>query len=192
MPLPELLRALREQAANRCAAELSRADAAADRIRVESDAVLQHRRTELISRIRREGEAAAHRALSRAQVEAAQSVLAARSRFLDRVKSAVDARIARADRDPDYLGSLPGELRSSLDRLPAGPVVVRTLPSLVSPVTDAVGDFDIVTVEPARTMGTGFKASSRDEGVEVDGTLETRVEHAWPRLAVAVLAEADT
>jgi hypothetical protein len=44
-------------------------------------------------------------------------------------------------------------------------------------------------VEAVPDMGVGYTASSIESGVEVDGTLETKLAHRWPRLAVSILGE---
>ena len=188
MALPDLLDALRKQAAERRAEELARADAEAVRIRAASRTAAERRRIEYVGHTRREEEEAARRAVSRAEKEARASVLAARERLLDRVAEALEARADAAVRDPDYLAILPQDVRRGLERLPAGTVVVRTPPELFGTVRDAVGDREGVSVEAA-DVGTGFVASMPAEGVEVDGTLRARLVLSLPRLAVAILAE---
>jgi vacuolar-type H+-ATPase subunit E/Vma4 len=200
MALPELLQSLRTQAAERRAEELARAEAEAARILAESRASSERRRLEWVERTRRDEGEAARRALARAEKEAAESVLAARDRLLARVAHALKARASLPLRDPNYLRALPGEVRGALERLPAGPVVVRASPELLETVREAVGEVvsdaltgaatrghDVV-VEPA-DFGTGFVATAPEVGVEIDGTLGTRIAHAWPRLAVAILQE---
>lgn len=188
MALPDLLEALREQAAERRAEELAAADAEAARIRAESRAALERRRLEYVDRMRRDEEEAARRAVSRAETEARASVLAARGRLLRRVADVVEARADAAVGDPDYLVALPDEVRRGLERLPSGALVVRTPAALVGIVRDAVGEREHVVVEAAE-VGTGFVAAAQSGGVEVDGTLRTRLEHTWRRLAVSVLAD---
>jgi len=188
MALPELLDALRQQASERRAEELARADAEAERIRAESRASLGRRMSEHVERARRAEEDAARLAVSRAQKEAARSLLTARDRLLARVRDALEARAAGAVGDPDYLVLLADEVRSGLERLPPGAVVVRARPELLGIARDAVRDRAGVVVEAA-DLDTGFTASAPVAGVEVDGTLRTRLAHAWSALAVAVLGE---
>jgi vacuolar-type H+-ATPase subunit E/Vma4 len=189
MALPELLDALRRQAAEHRAEELAEADAEAERIAAEARASLERRRSDAIERARREEGEAARRAVSRAEKEAAESVLTARDRLLGRVAAALAERAARAVGDPDYLVALPGEIRAGLERLPPGPVVVRVRPELVGIVRDAVQGRHDVTVEPVEAIDVGFTATVPESGVEVDGTLPTRLAHAWPSVAVSVLRE---
>jgi vacuolar-type H+-ATPase subunit E/Vma4 len=188
MALPDLLEALRTQAAQQRAEELGRADAEAARIGAESRASLERRRLEHVERTRREEEEAARRTVSHAEKEARASVLAARSRLLARVAEVLEARAEAAVEDPDYLLALPDEVRRGLERLPAGALVVRTPAALVDVVRDAVRGREDVAVEAA-DVGAGFVASVPAAGVEVDGTLRTRLVHGWPPLAVSVLAE---
>jgi vacuolar-type H+-ATPase subunit E/Vma4 len=188
MALPDLLEALRTQAAEQRAEELGRADAEAARIGAESRAALERRRLEHVERTRREEEEAARRTVSHAEKEARASVLAARRRLLARVAEALEARAEATVGDPDYLLALPDEVLRGLERLPPGALVVRTPAALVDIVRDAVRGREDVAVEAA-DVGTGFVASVPAAGVEVDGTLRTRLVHGWPPLAVSVLAE---
>lgn len=191
MALADLLGVLREESSAREAAELARADAEATRIGEESHAARERRRAHYVARVRRDEEEAAARALSRAEAEARASVLAARDRLLRRVADALRDRIGRAPSDPLYLETLPGEVRSGLARLPPGPLVVRARPDLVGAVRAALGGREDAVVEACTETGTGFTATSTDHGVAVDGTLEARLEHEWPRTAVFVLGRLD-
>ncbi len=187
MALPQLLEALREQAAAGRAAELARAEVVADEIRASARAALERRRAGLVSAARSEAEQAARRLASEARMEAAERVLTARARLLERVRSALEERLPRAPDDPGYLETLTRDVLIAVDRLPPGPVVIRTSPVLASHVAGSVRGRDDVRVEPTEDVRTGFTASSADLGAEVDGTLETRLDYAWPRLAVGVL-----
>jgi vacuolar-type H+-ATPase subunit E/Vma4 len=140
-----------------------------------------------------EAEAAAHRTLARTKAEALQSVLGARRRFLERVRAVVETRIAEAAEDQEYLATLVDELRESVDRLPPGDAVVRAAPGLVSALTRASAEVpEVAAIEEVPEIGMGFVVRADNGRVEVDATLEARLEHAWPRLAMAVLAEAGT
>ena len=192
MALPDLLRALRERATERRDEELSAAARLTERVRSESRSALERRRGDFVARLRREEEETARRALSRARAEATAAQLAARDRLLTRVRAALDARIEEAGTDADYLGSLPRELSEGLARLPKGRVVVRARAELLKSIASALGGDDRVDLDASPDLGAGFTASVPTEGVELDGTLVTRLEHAWPRLAVTVLRDATT
>jgi vacuolar-type H+-ATPase subunit E/Vma4 len=189
MALQQLLDALREQAAERRDAERARADAQVEEIRTRSRMGLDRRRSDFIRQAREEERAAAHRAIAQAQSEAAERLLTSRARLLQRVRHALERRLATATDDPDYRLSLQGVLWASLERLPVGAIVVRTSPGLESALIGAVGGRGSVRVEPVPGMGTGFSALSAETGLEIDATLETELHHAWPRLAVAVMRE---
>ncbi len=190
MALPDLLRALREQAAEKCEQEIGAAARAAEGIRAESRTALERRRAEFLGGARRHEEQGAHRAVSHARAEAAAAELAARDRLLTRVKGALEERIDGAATDEAFVTSLSVDIARGLARLPEGRVVLRTRPELVEAVTVAVGDRRGVDVRATAEVGVGFLAAVEDAGVEVDGTLRARLEHAWPRLAVEVLREA--
>lgn len=193
MGLNQLLSTLRDDAAAQRAEVLSNAETEASRIRAAATAEASRRRMDFISRVKAEAETAAHRTLARTKSEALETVLAARGRFLDRVREAVGRRIAEAAEHPEYLRSLRDELRASIDRLPTGAAVIRASPGLVSALETACAEVsENVAIEEAADIGTGFILRSDDGRVEVDATLETRLEYAWPRLAASVLAEAAT
>lgn len=191
MGLPQLLDALKEQAAVRRASEMARADAEVREIRARARAELEHRRAQLLSAARREAEGEAQRAASVARKDGAEQVLVARSRLLERVRGALERRIERAADLPEYVESLPREVKDALDRLPPGSVVVRAPPELVSRVAVVARERDGVRVEPDTEMGPGFTVASTEHGVEVDGTLQARLQFAWPRLAVSILADVE-
>lgn len=189
MALPDLLRALREQAAEVRAAELEEARTTAARIRADSEAALRRSRRELVERARKEELEAGQRELARARSESAKSVLAARERLLERVRAAVERRIAGARHDPEYLVTLASDLVGGLYRLPEGPVTIRAHPGLLERLADSVAEGGRITLEAAPEVGTGFTASAAGGEIEIDATLESRLAHAWPRLAVEVVRE---
>jgi vacuolar-type H+-ATPase subunit E/Vma4 len=187
--LVELLGALREQAGERRAAELSRAEASAKRIRDESRVARARRREEYLARVRLEEEETARRSLSRARSEGERHVLSARARFLERVRAELMEQVRVADADPLYLEVLPGEIEAALARLPAGHVKVVCAPTLLPHVVASVAGQPDVSCEADGSSGAGFRALSLAEPVEVDGRLAAMLDLAWPRLAVAVLEE---
>jgi vacuolar-type H+-ATPase subunit E/Vma4 len=189
MALADLLKALRAQAAERRSTELAAADAEVAHIAAAAASSLERRRKDFVNAARREEQEVGRRTLARAQSEAAESVLLARDRLLGRVKSALERRVAQAARDPAYLDALPRELRVGLDRLPRGSIVVWVAPEMAERLGQALGEGEEVRVETVPGMGAGFTAVAPDAGVEVDATLELRLEQAWPRLAIAVLRD---
>ena len=189
MALQDLLNSLRAQAAARRSEELADAQAEAERIRSDAEVALERRRTEFVARAREDEEAVARRAVARARAEATVGLLSARDRLLERVRAALEGRISGLGDDPDYRRTMTDELRDALERLPDGAVVVRTPVSLGVLVRETVAGDARVTVEVSEDMGHGFIAVASGKGVELDATLEARLDHAWPRLAVTTLAE---
>jgi len=189
MALAELLRALRDQAAERRAAELERGEEEAKRLREASRAALARRRDEYLAGVRLEEEETARRALSRARSDGAHDMLAARSHLLERVRSALEVRVRAANGDPPYLETLQHEIPAALARLPAGPVTVVSAPDLLPHVEASLAGVSDVSCETDADAGAGFRAVSGTAPIEVDGGLQGRLDRAWPRLAVAVLAE---
>jgi vacuolar-type H+-ATPase subunit E/Vma4 len=187
--LPELLDALRAQAAARRADELARADSEAERIRADSRASQDARKAEHVERVVHDANEAARRSLAEARSEAAASTLQARGRLLGRVRAALEQRIRSTVADPDYRAEVADELGGALERIPPGKVIVRTTPELAEALTRAVRGTEELVLEVVPDFGTGFLAASPDTGVEIDGTLETKLLHRWPQIAVTVLAE---
>jgi vacuolar-type H+-ATPase subunit E/Vma4 len=187
--LPELLEALRAEAAERRAAELARADAETARIREESRASLERRRAEHVERAARDATEAARRSLAEARSQAARSMLEARDRLLGRIRGALEERTRNMNRDPEYRAAVAEELVDALERLPPGRVVVRTRPDLADVALRVAEAGPDRGVETAPDLGAGFVAVSPETGVEIDATLEVKLLHRWPRLAVAVMKE---
>lgn len=189
MALQDLLSALRAQAAERRAEVLAHAQAEAERIHSESAVALERRRTEFVEHTREAEKAIARRAVSRARGDAARRALAARDRLLERVRTTLEQRASEAADDPEYRRALVQELRFALEHLPPGPVSVRASAGLVPALSEATAGDERVTVEEAQGGGTGFVALAQGDDVELDATLEARIDYAWPRLAVATLEE---
>jgi len=190
MALPELLEALRQDAARRRAEIESASREAEARLRTESDARLRHRRADFLARAEGEATEAARRILARARVEAMREVLAARSRLLSRVRAETEARVSGADRAGDFIDSAVEDACAALDRVPRAQVVVRASPALLEPLSAALAGREQVTVVGSEDGSPGFVVES-SAGSEVDGTLLSRLEQSWPRLAIGVLKEVD-
>jgi vacuolar-type H+-ATPase subunit E/Vma4 len=187
--LTQLLEALRAQAAEQRAAESARADAEIARLSADARTELERRRSEHVGRASRAAQDGAQRMLGEARAQAARSVLEARDRLLARVRRRLEAGILSSLTDSGYRAALPAELEQALERLPPGNVVVRTRPELAGVLADAVRGRSGVVVESALDLGVGFLAVATEAEVEVDATLDAKLEHRWPAVAVAVLAE---
>ena len=189
MALAELLRALREEAAERRSAVLSSAESEAESIRSSARGELARRQETFLMGVQNEEEEVARRTISRARAEGARAVLDARDHLLRRVRDKVEQRIGSPDLARTHAAMLEAEIRTALERLPPGPVTVSVAPALAAVTRRAVEHEARVTVEVADELGPGFVARHDAEGVEVDGLLQSRLVYAWPRLAIAVLEE---
>lgn len=189
MALQDLLSALRAQAAERRAEVLARARAEAEQVRRDAGVARERRRKEYVARVREEEEAVAHRAVARARKEAVEGVLAARHHLLARVRAELEARLVRAADDAEYRGVFSDEVRLTLERLPDGPVRIAVPEALAGLVREVVGGQSRVTVETSDQVATGFIALADGDRTELDGTLQARLDHLWPVLAVRTLAE---
>jgi len=187
--LAELLEALRAQAAEQRAAEAARAEAEIERLRADARAAVERRRSEHVSRVGRMAQDGAQRVLAEARAQAARSVLEARDRLLARVRASLVSGIQGSVDDSGYRAGLAAEVGRALERMPSGSVVLHTRPELAPALVEAVRARPDVSVEPTPDLGVGFVVVDAAGEVELDATLEAKLEHRWPAIAVKVLAE---
>jgi len=187
VPLGELLAALTREA-ERDAARL-RADAAARATAIADGAAAQANRVRAAQLGERESQwrAEAERALGAARHAARAQVLAARDALLERVHAAVRARLPELVDDPAYRAVLSRDVRAALAYLGDEPVTLRCTPALADAVRALVADDARVRVEPGAAVGTGVRAVSADGAVEVDNTLEGRLDRLRARVSFAAL-----
>src|SRR5690606_13003693 len=122
----------------------------------ESRSALERRKAQHVQHEIRRAEGTARKTLSSERAAATASILVARDRLLERVRSALLARVRESGADPGWLAALGTELRAALDRLPSGDVVVRARPEVASALAPVVEDRPVVRVETSADVGTGF------------------------------------
>jgi vacuolar-type H+-ATPase subunit E/Vma4 len=117
-------------------------------------------------------------------------VLEARERLLERVFAAARGELPAAAAGAGYRAGLPAALAGALAAVGGAEAVIRCpealardLERLRPPATPPVR----VVVDPA--AGSGFRVTSTDGAVEVDETLESRLDRLRPELARRVLAQ---
>jgi len=192
MGLRELLVTLEDGAERERASVLDEARAGASRIRRERGSERERRRADFLRGVEREEVDASGKALSRARADARRSVLDARLRLLERVRAALERRIAEAGEDSRYLAVVERDLRDALGRLGRRDVVVRAgddVARALSAALEELGDSGSIESDPSLTGG--FVAASADGTVEIDATLEERLTHVWPGLAIEVVRSAE-
>ena len=185
MALDELLRTLEHEAGTRMEEVLGRARAEATALREAADAARTARREATLRARELELRAAAARELEAARRAATRRVLEARAAALDRVRRATEARLAGRAGDPALLPRLRDELADGLGYLGEGPVVVEASEALLPDLRRAMNGRPEVTFVAGRTAGLVLRAA--DGSLVVDASLETRLDRAWPALAIELV-----
>jgi vacuolar-type H+-ATPase subunit E/Vma4 len=190
MGLEHLLDALERDANAQIDQLLVQARAEADGVTAAATAALAQRRGAAAEARERTRRLEVEQAVTRARRSARRSVLEARERLLERVFTAARNALPAAAAGAGYRAGLPAALAGALAALGDAEAVircpeplVRDLERLRPPATPPVQ----VVVDPA--AGSGFRVASADGAVEVDDTLETRLDRLRPDLARQVLAQ---
>lgn len=188
MALEQLLATLEREAEAKAAAALTAARAEATRIEGESAAGLEQRRASRLAARDAELRVESEREVAAARRETQKAVLAARQRFLDRVFAAARSAVRSAASDPVFLARLPGDLATARAYLRDGPVTVRHRPELMEPLARLTAGDPSIRLVSDPEAGTGIQLEDADGSVEVDHTLEGRLDRLGPRLAIEVVA----
>lgn len=188
MPLEHLLDALERDAAAQAAALAAEAKATAARITAESDARATRRREDALIARRAELAGAMELALADTRRTARRTELDARTRLLDTVFEAARGLLAAAVGDAAYRTALPAQLAAALRAAGDDPAVVTCAKALVPHLRASLPPGSRAEVRVDARVGSGFRVTAADGAMEVDGTLEGRLERLQPALAIALLA----
>jgi vacuolar-type H+-ATPase subunit E/Vma4 len=190
MGLEHLLDALERDANAQIDQLLAQARAEADGVTAAATTALAQRRGAAADARERTRLLEVEQAVTRARRSARRSVLEARERLLERVFTAARSALPAAAASAGYRAGLPAALAGALAALGDVEAVIRCPESLARdlerlrpPATPPVR----VVVDPA--AGSGLRVASGDGAVEVDDTLETRLDRLRPDLARQVLAQ---
>ena len=189
MPLEHLLAALERNATAQTARFLAEARAEAERITAADAAAIDRRRGETLGAREREHRAALEAALSTARRAARREVLEARERLLERVFAVARAKLAEALGQSAYRAALPGRVAAALACIGEADATLSCPASLAAGLREAVSGNGRVTVRVDPAVGSGFRLRTTDGAVEVDDTLETRLEARRPELAREALRQ---
>ncbi len=190
MPLDHLLAALERDATAQAERLVAEARATADRLTSAAVEAIECRRGETLGAHEREQRAVVQAALSAARRGARGDVLEARERLLDRVFAAARTALPQALAHPAYRAALPERLAAALACVEeGGEAAVRVPAALAADVRTAVSGNGLMTVRVDHAAGSGFRLATADGTLEVDDTLETRLDTQRPRLARDVLRQ---
>lgn len=192
MALDHLLAALERDATAQAEALLAEARATAAAVTREADErVAQHRRDALAARestVRESTESA----LAEARRESRRRMLDARQRLLDRAFAAAHALFPDAVNGACYRAALPRHVVEALEAAGHEPVVVRCRDALVPVVQPIVASQARVTVRGDPGVPPGMVVTTTDGTMEVDQTLDGRLDRLRTRLALEVMARLGT
>ena len=193
MALSDLLRTLEQEAAARTEEVRSRARRDAERVRAEADAEREDRRSSALDAAEAELRMGAAREVEGARRAAVARRLEARGTALARIRARVEHRLdARAD-DIGLLPLVRRDLRRALEYAGEGDAVLTASPGLAGPLLQEVRGVQGLRVEAA-SRGGGLSLRAADGAWAVDATFRSRLDRAWPRLAIGLVRrlEAET
>ncbi len=188
MGLEHLLEALERDGNAQIEQLLAQARAEADRFTAAGTEGLERRRGE----VRAQGERSRHQevehAVTLARRGARRSVLEARERLLERVFAAARAELPVAATGAAYRATLPAALAGALAAIGNEPAVIRC-PKALAGDLERLRPVDRTSIVIDAATGSGFRLTTADGAVEVDDTLEARLERLGPLLARRVLTQ---
>jgi vacuolar-type H+-ATPase subunit E/Vma4 len=191
MALSDLLRTLEREATARIEEIRRRAQEEAVRVRAEADAERERRRLAILSAKETVLRKAAARELEAARRATLTRRLEARGTVLARIRARVAQRLdARAD-DVALFPLVRSDLLRALEYAGNGDVVITTSRGMVYAVQHALEGRAGVRVE-ATSSGGGVIVRAIDGAWAVDGTFRSRLDRAWPRLAIALVRRLET
>ena len=169
--------------------ERRRADARARAAALTAQAAdsLAQRREATLGRREEEGRAGLERALAAARHTARGQVLEARGVLLERLFAELRKALPAIIGTAAYRAALPAAFAHTLTYLGDQAAIVRCTPAL-APLLRRSSDGREVTVRPDPALAAGFRITTADGTLDVDGTLEGRAERLRPRLALEALA----
>lgn len=176
---------MEREAAAREAVVRQRALDEAARITREAEARIAERRKAVVQAecvsLRQE----TNRRVAAARQEGRAEALRLRAELLGRVRALARERLAGALERETYRAQLPRELASSLEYIPGPGAIVRAAPAFVAALARGNGRNVAVTGDPA--ILAGFVVRSADGTIEVNQTLEYRLDAMWPTLSINLI-----
>jgi vacuolar-type H+-ATPase subunit E/Vma4 len=150
-----------------------------DRIAVERGALLGVREAKARAEL--------ERALAAARVAARGRVLAARTALLSRVFQKLEEQLPRVAESAEYRARLAAQIEQLMPFAGGQPVTVRCSPDLAPALRAAVKTNGRSRIQPDAGIAAGFRLTTGDGVLEIDATLEGRLERLRPELALEAL-----
>jgi vacuolar-type H+-ATPase subunit E/Vma4 len=189
MALADLLRALEHDAEARIAEVQTEAVASSARLRVEGRERLEHRRSAELATRETALQSESARVLETTRQDAGRRVLTARARALERIQSRARDLLLRTEPDRRLLDGIALEVGTALEYFGDSGAVVRCAPAWGTALTPIVARRSNVKLEATNGVGPGAAIRAVDGTLEIDATLETRLDRLWPRLAIDLVRE---
>ena len=186
MALAELLQALEEDAAARISDLRARAESDAQRVRLEAAAGREARRSAALRTREADLRAAAGRELELARRDAVRRHLEARAEALQRVRIRLEARLAERAHDGALLPLLESDLARALEYAGEGAIVVEASRGVLEDLRRRWPGRRDARFQEADGLG-GLLVHAVDGSWMVDATFATRLDRAWPRLAIELV-----
>jgi vacuolar-type H+-ATPase subunit E/Vma4 len=188
MALDTLLAVLLSEAEAEAEAILAAARAEAESIRSHGEAEVVERQRRLELELESERRTAVELALAAARRDARREELLARERMIERVLAAARARFPAALRTVAFRSGLPAQVRQGLECLAGRPATLRCHPDLTLDIAPLVADQAGIQLTPDPATGSGFRLRSEDGALEINATLEDRLQRLDRRVRQEVLS----
>jgi V/A-type H+-transporting ATPase subunit E len=149
---------------------------------------MAERRAATLGKRETEERAQHERALAGLRLTARARVLEARAALLDRLFAALRATLPELARSPAYRRDLPKELERLSVFAGDQAVTIRCTPALTTTLQRLIKTNGHIHIRSDARIAAGFRVTTADGTLEVDGSLESRLERLRPRLALEALA----
>jgi V/A-type H+-transporting ATPase subunit E len=187
-----LLATLEREADAEIARVKQEAEARAAALTAAAEQRMTARRNATLSRHETAARAEHERALATARVAARAKVLAARAELLERVFERLRQELPKLTVSPAYRAGLPSQIGRLKVFAGDDPVTLQCNPTLAAALRRVVKTNGRLRIHPDRRIAAGFRLITADGVLEVDATLESRLERLRPRLALETLAALST
>jgi vacuolar-type H+-ATPase subunit E/Vma4 len=128
------------------------------------------------------------RALAVTRAAARAQVLAARGALLDRLFARVRAELPAVDASAAYRASLAPQLEQLRAFAGERSVTVHCNPALAATLRKIIRTNGRLPIRPDSNIAAGFRLTTADGKLEVDATLDDRLERLRPQFALEALA----
>jgi vacuolar-type H+-ATPase subunit E/Vma4 len=182
---------LRRRAEASAEAILRSARQEANRVLEDADAEVEARRNRAVRTSERVHREESRSSIAAARHEALRVVLVAREGLLARVFERARTLLGDACDMPSYRNALLKDVNEALEFVGDQEAVVRCSEGLSDLIATGLIGRGGARIEPLETHGHGFLVVGGDGQVEVDGTLENRLERLSPGLAIEILTRVE-